>query len=51
VPSVAGQAVIGRTKFTPPGPLLPPWAGFGVFCGYAAAALIAGAITMHRRDA
>lgn len=51
LPSGAGQAVIGTTKFTPPGHLLPAWAGFGVFCGYAAAALIAAAITISRRDA
>jgi ABC-2 type transport system permease protein len=51
LPSVAGQAVIGRTKFTPPGHLLPPWTGFAVFCGYAATALIAAAITLSRRDA
>jgi ABC-2 type transport system permease protein len=44
LPSVAGQAVIGRTKFTPPGHLLSPWTGFAVFCGYAA-------ITLRRRDA
>jgi ABC-type transport system involved in multi-copper enzyme maturation permease subunit len=51
LPSVAGQAVIGRTKFTPPGHLLAPWNGFAVFCGYAAAVLMAAAITLHHRDA
>jgi len=51
LPSVAGQAVIGHTKFNPPGPLLSPWTGFAVFCGYAAAILIAAAITLRRRDA
>lgn len=51
LPSVAGQAVIGPTKFTPPGQLLSPWGGFAVFCCYAAAVLIAAAITLHRRDA
>jgi ABC-type transport system involved in multi-copper enzyme maturation permease subunit len=30
---------------------LAPWAGFGVFCGYTAAALIAGFILIGRRDA
>jgi hypothetical protein len=30
---------------------LGPWAGFGVFCGYAAAALAAGFILITRRDA
>lgn len=51
LPSVAGQAVIGTTKFTLPGHLLSPWTGFAVFCGYAAAVLIAAAITLHWRDA
>lgn len=30
---------------------LSPWAGFGVFCGYAAAALLAGFVLITRRDA
>lgn len=51
LPSAAGQAIIGRTKFTPPGHLLSPWAGFAVFCAYAAAALAAAAIMLNRRDA
>lgn len=51
LPTVAGQALIGQTKFTPPGPLLAPWAGFAVFCGYALAVLAAAAITFTRRDA
>lgn len=51
LPSVAGQVVIGPTKFTASGHLLSPWSGFAVFCGYAAAAFIAAALTLHRRDA
>jgi ABC-2 type transport system permease protein len=51
LPSVAGQVVIGSTKFTPPGHLLPPWTGFALFCGYAAGVLIAAAVTLSRRDA
>jgi ABC-type transport system involved in multi-copper enzyme maturation permease subunit len=51
LPSAAGQAIIGRTKFTPPGHLLSPWAGFAVFCAYAAAALAAAAVILNRRDA
>ena len=51
LPSVAGQAVIGATKFTPPGHLLSPWTGFAVLGGYAAAVLAAAAIALHRRDA
>jgi ABC-2 type transport system permease protein len=30
---------------------LAPWAGFGVFSGYAAAALLAGFAMISRRDA
>ena len=51
LPSVAGQAIIGRTKFAPHGQLLTPWAGFALFCAYAAAALIAAVIMLNRRDA
>jgi ABC-2 type transport system permease protein len=51
LPSAAGQVIIGPATFTPPGHLLSPWAGFGVSCGYAAAALIAAAITISGRDA
>lgn len=50
VPTNAGQALIGRTKFAP-AHLLTPWTGFAVFCGYAAVALIAGAVMLTRRDA
>ena len=51
LPSAAGQAVIGRTKFTPPGHLLSPWAGFALFCAYTAAVLTAAALTLNRTDA
>jgi ABC-2 type transport system permease protein len=51
LPSVAGQAIIGRTKFTPPGHLLSPAAGFALFCAYTAAVLAAAALTLNRRDA
>jgi ABC-type transport system involved in multi-copper enzyme maturation permease subunit len=51
LPSAAGQAIIGRTKFAPSGHLLSPWTGFALFCGYAAATLIAATITLNRRDA
>lgn len=51
LPSVAGQMIIGHTKFSPPGHLLAPWAGFAVFCGYTAAVLAAAAVTLCRRDA
>jgi ABC-2 type transport system permease protein len=51
LPSAAGQAIIGRTKFTPPGQLLSPWTGFALFCAYAAAVLPASVICLSRRDA
>ena len=51
LPSNAGQALIGRTKFAPQGlHLLSPWAGFAVVSAYAAAALVAAAVTLRRRD-
>src|SRR5439155_7049298 len=31
LPSIAGQAVIGHTKFAPPGHQLTPWTGLGLF--------------------
>jgi ABC-type transport system involved in multi-copper enzyme maturation permease subunit len=49
LPSLAGQALIGSTRFAP-AHQLSPWAGFGVFCGYAVAALVAGAVVLARRD-
>jgi len=52
LPSAAGQAIIGRTKFAPQGlHLLSPWVGLAVVCAYATAALIAAAVILHRRDA
>ncbi len=52
LPSDAGQALIGRTKFAPSGPhLLSPWVGVAVVCAYAAAALIAAAVILSRQDA
>jgi ABC-2 type transport system permease protein len=51
LPSATGQAVIGRTKFAPPGHLLAPWAGFALYCGYAVAVLLVAAVTLNSRDA
>jgi len=51
LPSIAGQVVIGHTRFTPPGPQLTPWPGLGLFCAYTAATLIAATIALNRRDA
>ena len=48
LPSNAGQAVMSIHQA--PGDLAP-WTGFAVFCGYAAAAIIAAAILLKRRDA
>jgi ABC-2 type transport system permease protein len=51
LPAEAGQAVIGHTRFAPAGAqLLAPWTGFAVLCAYAAAALVAAAVTLSRRD-
>lgn len=51
LPSAVEQALIGPTKFIPPGPLLFPWTGLAVLCGYTAAVLIAAAVTISQRDA
>ena len=42
----------GDTIYTvrPEAHMLGPWAGFGVFCLYAAAALAAGFVLIGRRD-
>ncbi len=48
LPSNAGAAIFRtiRDRAT-----LSPWVGFGLFCGYAAVALIAAGIAIQRRDA
>jgi len=48
MPAIAGTQ-IWATKPDPS--FLGPWTGFGVLCGYAAAAMIAGWILFQRRDA
>lgn len=48
LPSSAGQAIIGGAQQTES---LSQWVGFGVFCLWAAAALVAGGVTLQRRDA
>jgi len=51
LPSNAGQAIIGHTRFAARGALLlSPWVGFAVFCTYAAAALITAAVILSQRD-
>ena len=52
LPSDAGQALIGRTKFAAQGlHLLSPWVGLAVVCAYAATALVAAAVLLRGRDA
>jgi ABC-type transport system involved in multi-copper enzyme maturation permease subunit len=48
LPSNAGLALVGTGRG---GSTLSPWVGFAVFCAYAAAALIAAAVMLNRRDA
>jgi ABC-2 type transport system permease protein len=47
LPSNAGGAL---WTINPDPTTLAPWAGFGVFCGYAAASIVVAAILMLRRD-
>jgi hypothetical protein len=48
LPSNAGSAIF-RTASDRPS--LAPWTGFGLFCAYAAVALIAAGVVIRRRDA
>ena len=47
LPSTAGEAIfhLGHSAH-----ILAPWVGFGVFCGYAAVALLGGAVALKLRD-
>jgi ABC-type transport system involved in multi-copper enzyme maturation permease subunit len=47
LPSNAGAAI---TNAVPEPQLLAPWAGFGLFCGYTAVAVVAAAFMFLRRD-
>ena len=49
LPSEAGQLIAQAHQ--QPGNLLSPWQGFGVFCAWTAALLIAAGILLYRRDA
>jgi ABC-type transport system involved in multi-copper enzyme maturation permease subunit len=53
LPSNAGQALIngGARHGSNTTPQLAPWAGFGVFCLWAAASLIVAGVLLVRRDA
>ena len=50
LPSYAGQAIMGASRMAPDN-LLGPWAGFALFCGYAAAVGLVAAAVLRRRDA
>jgi len=47
LPSSAGEAI---THVHPDPTMLAPWTGFGLFCAYAIAILIAAAVSLRRRD-
>lgn len=52
LPSNAGQALInGASRHSSTTPQLAPWVGFGVFCLWAAAALVIAGAMLVRRDA
>ena len=51
LPVNAGEAIFRRGGTFGTRHQLAPWTGFGVFCAYAAAALLAAAILLTRRDA
>jgi ABC-2 type transport system permease protein len=46
LPLQAGEAIMALNR----GDQLAPWTGFAVLCGYTAAALVLGAVLLHRRD-
>ena len=48
LPSQAGQALF---TVRPEGASLSPWVGYAVLCAWAAAALVAAAVLLVRRDA
>jgi ABC-2 type transport system permease protein len=48
LPSNAGRAILSVTHDSGS---LAPWTGFGVFCAYAAGALVVAAVLLVRRDA
>jgi hypothetical protein len=47
LPGNAGRAIL---SITPDPNSLAPWTGFGLFCGYALATIVAAAILLVRRD-
>ena len=48
LPADIGVAMVSTQA---PGNAFPPWVGFGVLCGYAAAVLALGGFLLTRRDA
>ena len=48
LPNTVGEAI---TKVHPDPTALGPWAGFGLFCAYAAVVLAVAAVLLRRRDA
>src|SRR5262245_8343303 len=51
MPAFAGSQVWAVVKQGGNPPMLSAWAGFGVLCAYAAAAMVAGLIVFRKRDA
>jgi ABC-type transport system involved in multi-copper enzyme maturation permease subunit len=51
IPAIAGSQIWTVKPAHGFPPMLAPWTGFAVFCGYAAVALIGGLILFRRRDA
>ena len=51
LPINAGEAIFRHGHLFGTGHTLAPWTGLGVFCAYAAAALVAAAVLLARRDA
>src|ERR1700735_5123142 len=51
LPMNAGSEIWRAGVVQPAEHMFAPWTGFAVFCGYAAIAIIAGAILFRRRDA
>jgi ABC-type transport system involved in multi-copper enzyme maturation permease subunit len=51
IPYLPSSAGAGLFAAHPEAGMLSTWAGFAVFCAWAAAALIAGAVVLKRRDA
>jgi ABC-type transport system involved in multi-copper enzyme maturation permease subunit len=51
IPFNAGSQIWTVNAHVGQRPMLPPWPGYAVLCGYAAAAVLAGLILLRNRDA